>query len=182
MRFLGIDPGTGATGFGVVERVESRLVHVAHGVVRPRPRAGLAERLALLHREVARVIEEHAPDAAAVEQVFVSASPRSALILGQARGAVVAALGAAGLEVAELAPRTVKQAVCGTGTADKRQIQRIVGRLLGLERLPPTDAADALAVALCRAQAGRLASLGEVGTGRSRRGPRSRAWRVRRAR
>jgi crossover junction endodeoxyribonuclease RuvC len=169
MRILGIDPGSNATGYGVVERADGRVVHVAHGTLRPLRGAPLAERLASLHADVAEVVANHRPDAAAVEQVFVSASPRAALVLGQARGAVLAALGDAGLPVSEYSTRTVKQSVTGSGSADKRQVQRMVRRTLGLEALHSADAADALAVAICHAEAGRLAALGtRVGRGRSR--------------
>ena len=99
MRILGIDPGSTATGFGVVERSGGRLVHVAHGTLRPPRGAPLAPRLAHLHGAIREVVAEYRPDVAVVEQVFVAASPRSALVLGQARGAVLAAVGAAGLAV-----------------------------------------------------------------------------------
>jgi crossover junction endodeoxyribonuclease RuvC len=168
MRILGIDPGSTVTGFGVVERVNGVIVHVAHGTVRPKRGAPLEQRLAQIHREVGVVAVEHAPDLAVVEKVFLAANPRSALVLGQARGAALAALASAGLEVHELAAREVKKAVVGTGTADKDQVQAMVMRLLKLESRPPTDAADALAVALCQAQMGRLIDL-DVRAGRGRR-------------
>jgi crossover junction endodeoxyribonuclease RuvC len=185
MRILGIDPGSVATGFGVVERVEGRVVHRAHGTLRPRRGAPLAERVAALWRGVSEVIATHEPDVAAVEQVFVSSSPRSALVLGQARGAVLAALGEAGLRVHEYGARTVKMALTGAGAADKAQMQRMVRSALSLQATPGSDAADALAVAICHAQAGRLADLG-VATGRrggrgGRRG-KDASWVVRRGR
>jgi len=168
MRILGIDPGSIATGYGVVERVDGRLVHVAHGTLRAARGACLAERLASLHRDVVEVVARHRPDAAAVEEVFVAASPRAALVLGQARGAVLAALGTAAVPVSEYAARTVKQSVTGSGAADKRQVQAMVRRSLALEALPPADAADALAVAICHAYAARLAAAGVLGRGRRR--------------
>jgi crossover junction endodeoxyribonuclease RuvC len=170
MRILGVDPGSNATGFGVVERRGQRLVHVAHGTLRPRRGAPVELRLHELYEALRAVVRHHAPDAAAVERVFVAASPRSALVLGQARGAALAALGGLGLAVAEYAAAEVKQAVTGSGRADKRQVQRMVGRLLGLERLPELDAADALAAAIGHAQAGGLRALGAA-----RRRPRRRA-------
>lgn len=182
MRILGIDPGSNATGFGVIERSDGRLVVVAHGVLRlPKGRA-LNERLALLYDAIRGVIEEYQPSQIAVEQVFVAVNPRSALVLGQARGAVLAATASCGIAVSEYAPRAVKQSVVGVGNAAKRQVQEMVCRLLALDALPPTDAADALALAICHAQAGRLRALG-VAARRSR--PRSRAtsrFVVRRAR
>jgi len=169
MRILGIDPGSAATGYGVVERREGRLVHAAHGTVRPPGGASLASRLAHLYGTVGDVIAHHAPDCVVVEQVFVAASPRSALVLGQARGAILASLGEARVRVSELAARQVKKAVTGTGAADKKQMQLMVSRLLNLDSAPPTDAADALALALTLAQAGPLADLPIRGRRRSSR-------------
>jgi crossover junction endodeoxyribonuclease RuvC len=171
MRILGIDPGSSATGFGVVERRGADVVHVAHGVIRPRG-AGLSARLGELHASVLAVLDLHEPEVAAVEQVFVAASPRSALVLGQARGAVLCALGRAGLPVREYAASQVKRAVTGDGRAAKVQVQRMVRRLLALDGAPRPDAADALAVALHHARAGRLGGLG-VAAGRPRRRRRS---------
>ena len=170
MRILGIDPGSTATGFGVVERREGSVAHVAHGVIRVRSK-DLPARLGELYAAIEAVLEQHRPDAAAVEQVFVAASPRSALVLGQARGAVLAALGGAGLVVREYAASQVKQAVTGDGRASKAQVQRMVGRLLSLERAPATDAADALAVALRHLNGSRLEA---AGVSSARRRPRPR--------
>jgi len=160
MRILGIDPGSSATGYGVVEFAGGNLHHVAHGVLRARRGESLANRLSAIHAGLLAVVEEHGADLAVVERVFVAANPRSALVLGQARGAALAALAASGLEVAELSAREVKKAVAGTGSAGKAQVQDMVVRLLDLADRPPTDAADALAVAICQAHAGRLAGLG----------------------
>lgn len=183
LRILGIDPGSNATGFGVVERVGARLVHVEHGTLRSVRGAALADRLAALYAALAEVIARTRPDAAVVERVFVAASPGSALVLGQARGVALAALAAAGLPVHELAPSQVKQAVTGAGGADKRQVQAMVQRLLGLATPPPRDAADALAAALCQAQAGPLLALAPRGAtpGRGRRSLRdvAAAWAAR---
>ena len=170
MRILGIDPGSNATGFGVVERVAGRVVHVAHGTLRAPRGASLATRLACIHAGLLEVMALHRPDAAAVERVFVAANPRTALVLGQARGVALAALGSMRIEVAELAAREVKKAVAGNGGASKQQMQTMVARLLALSAQPPTDAADALAVAICQAHAGRLVDLGvRTGARRSRR-------------
>lgn len=168
LRILGIDPGSTATGYGVVERQGGDLVHAAHGVLRPPRAAPLAERLAFLRDGLLAVVECHHPEVAVVEQVFVSRNPRSAIVLGQARGAVLVALGEVGLPVAEYAAREVKQSVVGQGGAEKAQVQKMVARLLGLAEPPATDAADALAVAICHAGAGPLAAQG-VGRGRGRR-------------
>ena len=159
MRVLGIDPGSSATGFGLIERKAGVMQHLRHGVLRPPRGVELAERLNFLHRELLAVITREAPEIAVVERVFVAANPRSALVLGQARGAILASLGAAGIPVAELAARQVKKAVTGNGGADKAQIQMMMTKLLSLDVAPPTDAADALALAYTYAGAGPLAGL-----------------------
>jgi crossover junction endodeoxyribonuclease RuvC len=168
MRILGIDPGSIATGFGIVERAAGGPVHVAHGILRPPSDAPLHQRLAFIHSGLVEVASEYSPDVSVVERVFIAANPRSALVLGQARGAALAALAAAGLEVGEWSAREVKQAVTGGGAAGKKQMQLMVARLLQLESEPPSDAADALAVAICQAHSGRLAALG-ARSGRRRR-------------
>lgn len=173
MRILGIDPGSSVTGYGVVERVGATLVHRTHGTLRPSKSHALAVRLAAIQSGLAEVIEAHAPDLAVVEQVFVSSSPRSALILGQARGAALAAVAAAGLPVEEYSAREIKQAVVGTGAAAKAQVQMMVMRILQLERKPPQDAADALAAAICGAHRGRSLDLSRVAPRRRSRARRS---------
>jgi crossover junction endodeoxyribonuclease RuvC len=170
MRILGIDPGSNATGFGVVERVAGGVTHVAHGVLRPPKGAELSLRLEYLHRTIGEVVSEHGPDVAAIEQVFVAANPRSALVLGQARGAVLSALGAAGITIREYSPAQIKQAVTGDGRAAKRTVQTMVRRQLSLDRAPASDAADALAAAIRHAHAGRLEELGVRPRSRRRSG------------
>ncbi len=169
MRILGLDPGSNATGYGIVDRAGSGVVHVAHGVVRSRRGTSLPERLAFIHSEVVRISREHSPDLAVVEKVFVAASAQSALVLGHARGAALAALAAERLEISELAARQVKKGVVGTGSATKAQVQDMVVRILKLEDLPPSDAADALAMAISQAHAGPLAKLGASTRRRRRR-------------
>lgn len=159
MRILGIDPGSAATGFGVVDSEAGRLVHVAHGTLRPSPRSSMAERLHYLHQAVSEVMRDHAPDIAVIEQVFVSASARSALVLGQARGVALAAVGAGGRVVVEYSASRIKLAATGNGRAGKAQVQNMVRRLLELDRPPARDAADALAAAICHANAGRIGAL-----------------------
>jgi crossover junction endodeoxyribonuclease RuvC len=159
MRILGIDPGSVATGFGVVDSKAGKLIHVVHGTFRPTPRSSPAERLHYLHQAISEVVRDHAPDAAVVEQVFVSASARSALVLGQARGVALAAVGAGGRAVAEYSASRIKLAVTGNGRAGKAQVQNMVQRLLELDRVPAQDAADALAAAICHANAGRIGAL-----------------------
>jgi crossover junction endodeoxyribonuclease RuvC len=159
MRILGIDPGSSVTGYGVVERLPAGVVHRAHGTLRPARSQPLAVRLAAIQLGLSEIIEAQRPHVAVVEQVFVSASVRSALVLGHARGVALAAVAGAGLPVEELTAREIKLAVVGTGAAAKAQVQTMVQCLLGLERPPAQDAADALAAALCRAHQGVLAGL-----------------------
>lgn len=162
MRILGVDPGSSVTGFGVIERAAAGrrgFVHVAHGTLRTPPGAALPQRLESIRLRLCEVVAEHAPDVAVVERVFVHANVRSALVLGQARGVVLAALASGGLHIEEVSPREVKKAVTGSGDADKAQVKQMVAKLLGLAIEPASDAADALALALHRAQTGRLAGL-----------------------
>lgn len=183
LRVLGIDPGSQATGFGVVERSGGVVRHVAHGTLRPPKEGTTARRLDVLYATLREVIERHRPEVASIEQVFVSRSARSALVLGQARGVALAALGAGGLIVHEYAPTRIKLSVTGNGRAAKTQIQRVVKRTLSLDKLPATDAADALAIAICHAQSGKLEQLGVRGRSRggTRRRPVGPVVRVRRA-
>lgn len=169
-RILGIDPGSQVTGYGIVERRDGRLLHVAHGTLRASGDASPQRRLADLYRSLLEVIDHHRPELASVEQVFVAHGARSALVLGQARGVVLAAIGSAGLALHEYASSRIKQSVTGNGRASKLQVQRVVKRLLSLQRAPAADAADALAAALCHAQAGRLERLGVRGRARPRSG------------
>lgn len=150
MRILGLDPGLQVTGWGVIEAEGNRLRHVAHGVVRTKADAALPVRLAFLSSSLAELIAAHAPEEAAVEEVFVNVNPASTLKLGMARGVVMLAPAAAGLPVGEYAPTLVKQACVGTGRAEKSQVAMMVSRLLpGCNAT--ADAADALAVAICHA-------------------------------
>jgi crossover junction endodeoxyribonuclease RuvC len=149
-RIIGIDPGSRLTGYGVIETDGVRSRWIAHG--RVRCQAGpLSERLHTILRELRALIREHQPQEAAVEEVFVKTNVSSALVLGQARGAAICALAEARLLVAEYAPARIKSAIVGHGRAEKLQVQHMVKVLLNLREAPPTDAADALAVALCHA-------------------------------
>ena len=140
----------------------------------------MPDRLAFLHAGIAEVIAEQGPEFGVVERVFVANNPRSALVLGQARGVAMAAFGAAGISVEEVAAREIKQAIVGSGAATKQQIQRMVAELLDLDARPPVDAADALAAAICASHRNKLAALGVKRRSNSRR-RRAGAWRVRRA-
>ena len=151
MLIIGLDPGLGTTGWGIVAKSGSRLSHVANGQVKTDPNAPLAERLVTLDRELTDVILAHRPDTSAVEEVFVNSNPQSTLKLGQARGVCLLALARAGLPVAEYATRLVKKALVGTGRAEKAQVQAMLKVLLPGVKLAGADAADALAVAICHA-------------------------------
>ena len=150
-RILGIDPGSRATGFGVIDAAGQVARVVDHGVIRVPGDLALAERLSHLYRELGTVLERHDPDEVAIEEVFTSRNARSALVLGQARGVLLLAAGER-CAVHEYAARAVKKAVAGYGQADKQQMVRMVQALLDLARPPAQDAADALAIALCHAQ------------------------------
>ena len=151
MLILGIDPSLSCTGWGIMAKQGNRLSHIANGQIRTDPKAPLAGRLVTLDRELTDVILRHRPDAAAVEEVFVNKNPQSTLKLGQARGVCLLAAARAGLPVSEYATRLVKQAVVGTGGAEKAQVQAMLGVLLPGVKLAGADAADALAVAIAHA-------------------------------
>jgi crossover junction endodeoxyribonuclease RuvC len=154
---LGLDPGSLKTGFGVVEADGADLRYVAHGCIAVSG-ADFAVRMRRIHAAVAELLLSHAPDAIAIERVFVNRNVDSALKLGQARGAALAAV-PENVPVHEYAPRAIKMAVVGVGSAEKAQVQHMVSSLLRLERRPGPDAADALAIAICHASHGRMAQL-----------------------
>ena len=154
MLILGLDPSLSCTGWGVIRVEGSRISHVANGQIATDAKAPMARRLAVLQRGVAEVIATHRPDRGAAEEVFANKNPQSTLKLAQARGAVLAACGSAGLEVREHAARLVKKAVVGTGGAEKTQVQAMLKVLLPGARLAGADAADALAVAIADANLG----------------------------
>ena len=149
-RILGIDPGSRAAGYGVVDTDGQRSRAVHYGVIRVPADLSLGQRLSLLHTALVKVVEEYSPDEAAIEEVFVAKNVRSALVLGHARGVLLLAA-ATQCEVHEYTARAVKKAVAGYGQADKQQVGHMVKMLLGLPKVPPQDAADALAIALCHA-------------------------------
>lgn len=151
MRVLGIDCGTEWTGYGVVEsHCSGDLRSVAHGAIHLLKRDTLPHRLTIVFDRLLGLIAEHQPDTVAVEEVFHAANSQTALKLGQVRGVALLAAATCKVAIAEYSPLSVKSAVCGYGRADKEQVQFMVTRLLRLEKLPePTDASDALAVAIC---------------------------------
>jgi len=154
VKVLGVDPGTAACGYGIVHDDHGRLRAVDFGWWRTSARERPEQRLRTVFEGVRDLIEVHAPDAVALEESCVGADARSALSVGQARGAVLVACALAAVDCCEYAPSTVKQSVCGYGRAEKEQVQRMVKSILGLPSLPsPHHAADALAVAVCHALA-----------------------------
>jgi crossover junction endodeoxyribonuclease RuvC len=154
VKVLGIDPGTAACGYGLVQHRDGRLKAICHGWWKTSARERLELRLCTIFVGVQALIAEHGPDVVALEESFVGGDARIALSVGQARGAILVAAASVGVECVEYAPNRVKQAVCGYGHADKKQVAQMVKAILGLAELPtPNHAADALAVAICHATA-----------------------------
>ncbi|MDX6699285.1 MAG: crossover junction endodeoxyribonuclease RuvC [Solirubrobacteraceae bacterium] len=150
MIVLGIDPGTASTGYGVVARRGGRLLALDGGVIATAPGEALERRLAAIHARVCELLDEHRPDAVAVEELFFGVNVKSAFAVGHARGAALLAAGSRELPCRGYTPQQIKGAVCGSGRAGKDQVQRMVAALLALPEPPRSDhAADALAVAIC---------------------------------
>ncbi len=160
MLVLGIDPGTALCGYGLVRAEGDDMSLVAYGAVSTPAKLPLAERLLQIHTELAALIAEHHPEAAAVEKLFFSKNTRTALAVGHARGVVLLSAAEAMLPVYEYTPNEVKQAISGYGGADKNQMQQMVRMLLHLNFVPePDDAADAVAIAICHIQSSHLREL-----------------------
>ncbi|MFT5114440.1 MAG: crossover junction endodeoxyribonuclease RuvC [Parasphingorhabdus sp.] len=155
MRVLGIDPGSRITGLGIVSANGDELTCVYKGEVKM-AKASLAERLKCIYAGVFEAVKHYQPDVVAIEKVFMAKNANSALVLGHARGAAICAAVNAGLMVGEYSALQIKQAVVGTGAADKNQVQHMVRVLLGLTSKPPSDAADALACAICHINTSRI--------------------------
>lgn len=178
MLVLGVDPGTVRCGWGLVRCEGPRLSHVASGVI-DAGRGDIAVRLLVVYRELYGVISTHGPEAFSLERNFVARNVQSAFRLGEARGVAMAAAASAGLSVSEYTPMMIKKAVVGYGRAEKIQVQSAVQRLLSLGSLPESDAADALAAALCHGLGGALE--GRIADAVSLRGVtrgRGRSWRT----
>jgi crossover junction endodeoxyribonuclease RuvC len=157
---LGIDPGTATTGFGLVREEEGELALIGYGTVTTAAGQPLPQRLQSIYQGLTQVIRQYQPDVAAVEELFFSRNARTALSVGHARGVVLLALADAGLPVYEYKPLSVKQAIVGYGSADKRQVQEMVRMLLRLAQIPqPDDAADAIAVAVCHLHSAHMTTL-----------------------
>jgi crossover junction endodeoxyribonuclease RuvC len=155
---MGIDPGVANTGFGVVRVAGSQMTAVDGGVIESPADGPLETRLARIHAELEQLISWHQPGAVALEDIYFGKNVQSAIAVGQARGVAMLAAAQRGIPCFDYTPQAVKLAVCGTGSAAKRQVQQMVGRLLGLARPPESDhAADALALAICHAGHARTA-------------------------
>jgi crossover junction endodeoxyribonuclease RuvC len=158
---VGIDPGSGITGYGVVEHHRSDVVYVGSGVIRLKRAESRPERLRALKEGIDGILARYRPDSVAVEEIFVARNPRSTMVLGEARGVIILAAAEAGIPVYEYSPREVKCSVVGSGAAHKSQVAFMIGKHLRLEQRPRTeDETDALAVAFCHAlrmTAGRMA-------------------------
>lgn len=148
---IGIDPGTAITGYGLVRESENGdLIWLDHGVITTESKWDEPKRLLHLYQSLLKIIKKSRPDICAVEKLFFQKNVKTALGVGQGRGAALVAVAEAGLEIGEYTPNAIKQAVVGYGKADKNQVQQMVKLLLGLDDIPkPDDAADALAVAIC---------------------------------
>lgn len=151
IRILGIDPGSRTTGFGIIDVVGREQIYVVSGCIKTIPNDELAGRIGIIVQHISEIIETYRPTQAAIERVFVNVNPKATLMLGQARGAAVAALVLHGLPVYEYTALQVKQAVVGQGKAAKEQVQHMVVQMLKLSGTPQADAADGLAVALTHA-------------------------------
>jgi crossover junction endodeoxyribonuclease RuvC len=149
LRVLGIDTSLRSTGLGVVEREGGRMRARAHATLKNPASWPHSQCLARIHQDIRTLIEDHAPDVAAIEGIFHFKNAKTAVVLGQARGVAIAACAAAGIPVYEYSPRRVKQSVCGTGAASKDQVAKMVCGMLGLPSTPPDDETDALAIAVC---------------------------------
>ncbi|MDA8099514.1 MAG: crossover junction endodeoxyribonuclease RuvC [Nitrospiraceae bacterium] len=157
MRVLGIDPGTLTSGYGIVTEEDHKIFHVASGGISPSAKQPFPKRLGKIYDELEKIIEKYQPQVVVIEDLFVSQNIKAALKLGHARGVAILAAVNAGLPVFEYAPAEVKQAVVGTGKAEKKQVQLMVKALLELPKAPhPADAADALAAAICHIHSSRM--------------------------
>jgi len=167
---LGLDPGTRKFGWGIVERRGTRMLHRAHGVVHTDESAPIALRLVTIERELVEVVRAHGPEVASVEAIFYAKDPQAAAKLGHARGVALLVCARSGLDVFEYPPARVKLAVVGSGRADKAQVAQMIRVVLGLTAAPPSDAADALALAVTHLQHAPLRAASAAGMKPARRG------------
>ena len=149
MRVLGIDPGSNITGYGIVEVSGNTYTHIASGDIKLKKTQSLAEKLLTIHNSIKDLIRDFKPESMAIENVFFAKNARSAIILGHARGAALLSASSMGLEVSEYSPTEIKKAVTGHGRADKKDMQKMIGLLIGKDLTTSSDSADALAIAIC---------------------------------
>jgi len=155
MRVLGFDPGTATTGYGVVDGKGNRLTHIAHGTITTPPDTHFAERLHTIHTEATELIQQHNPDAVAIEKLYFKQNVTTGITVAQARGVLALAAVQAKKPIGEFSPTQAKLAITGYGKADKKQVQEMIKILLNLDTIPrPDDAADALALAICQLHTG----------------------------
>jgi len=152
VNIIGVDPGSNATGYGIVCQKGSQLQCIDFGVIRPKTGLSLFERLAIIYDGILDAVKRYQVEEGAIEQAFHSLNSKTAIVLGEVRGVIALSLIHAGVKVEEYSPSQVKQAVVGYGRASKDQVQYMVKTILGLNKLPPKDAADALAIGLCHIQ------------------------------
>ncbi len=150
MVILGIDPGTATTGYGLVEEKGGKLSLIDYGVIITEPEHTAEQRLEIIFDQLGDIIDEYNPDEIAIEELFFSSNAKTAIAVGQARGVILLATQKAGVPMSEYTPNQVKNGICGYGSADKKQVQKMVQMILKLDEIPqPDDAADALAIAIC---------------------------------
>ena len=155
MRVLGFDPGTATTGYGVVDGKGNRLTHIAHGTITTPPDTHFAERLHTIHTEATELIQQHNPDAVAIEKLYFKQNVTTGITVAQARGVLALAAVQSKKPIGEFSPTQAKLAITGYGKADKKQVQEMIKILLNLDTIPrPDDAADALALAICQLHTG----------------------------
>lgn len=160
MLVLGIDPGTATTGFGLVSQTRGKPIIVSYGVIKTSPTMDMPNRLVKIKREYKALLEEHQPDAVAIEALFHHKNSKTVISVAQSRGVLLMVAADQAIEIAEYTPLQVKQAVTGVGNADKRQVQLMVQKILSLDSIPrPDDAADALAIALCHLHSSRMSNI-----------------------
>ncbi len=151
MKILGIDPGSHVTGYGVIEKKGNYLKHIVHGEIKPKKDSSLSEVLVYIYQQISSLISQTAPQAVALENIFYGKNVRSLIKQAQVRGVVIFAGADQDLNIFEYSPLEIKKAVVGYGRAEKSQVQMMVKAILNLPEIPPADAADAMATAICHA-------------------------------
>ena len=152
VNIIGVDPGSNATGYGIVCQQGSQIKCIDFGVIRPKAGLNLFDRLAVIYEGILDAVKRYSVEEGAIEQAFHSLNSKTAIVLGEVRGVIALSFVHAGVKIGEYSPSQVKQAVVGYGRASKDQVQYMVKTILGLNKLPPKDAADALAIGLCHIQ------------------------------